>query len=74
MRIQPHVRLSREVLEAAGALGLPVASVHIPQRAGIADAPGQGTTVFDMGAATREAAIAFDTLFRETFDDAQEAP
>lgn len=63
-RVQAHVRVSREVLEAAGELGLPVAP-PIPQRAAVADACGQATTVFDMGAAGRDAAAAFDTLFAE---------
>jgi chromosome partitioning protein len=68
-RVQAHVRVSREVVEAAAALGLPVAGSPIPQRAAIADSVGQGTTCFDMGAAGRDAAAAFDALFREVIED-----
>ena len=66
-RAQLHVTVSREVIEAVQALGVPVARTIIRQRAAIADSPGQGKLVQNMGYAARAAAGDFEDLFRELF-------
>lgn len=64
-RYQGHTRLSRECLEAAATLGVPVAKQPVRQLQAYADAVGQGQTVFTMGAAADGAADDLRRLFPE---------
>src|SRR5262249_15147678 len=60
-------RLTKDMKDAACALGLPLARTALTLRQIYADAPGQGAVVWDMGARGREAAAEVETLFRELF-------
>jgi len=64
-RMQLHVTVSREVIEAAGKMGVRAAKTVIRQRAIVADAPGQRLLVSQMGYAGKGAAADFDRLFSE---------
>lgn len=63
-------RLTKDMKDAAAALSLPLASTALTLRQIYADAPGQGTVVWTMGARAREAAVEVDKLFREILPDA----
>jgi chromosome partitioning protein len=63
-------RLTRDMLQAARALNLTVASTAITLRQAYADAPGQATFVWNMGYAARDAAAEIDRLFRELLPEA----
>lgn len=58
-------RLTQDMRDAAGTLGLPLASTPLVLRQSYADAPGQGTVVWNMGARAVDAAREVDLLFRE---------
>ena len=58
-------RLTKDMKDAASALNLPLATTAMTLRQIYADAPGQGATVWDMGARAREAAAEVEHLFRE---------
>lgn len=60
-----NYRLTKDMKEAAAALSLPLAGTAVTLRQIYADAPGQGTLVWEMGARGREAAQEIDKLFRE---------
>jgi chromosome partitioning protein len=63
-------RLTRDMVAAAQALQLTVASTAITLRQAYADAPGQATFVWKMGYAARDAATEIDQLFRELLPEA----
>lgn len=63
-------RLTKDMKDAAAALSLPLASTALTLRQIYADAPGQGTVVWTMGARAREAADEVDKLFREILPQA----
>lgn len=67
-------RLTRDMRDAAGALGLELAESTITLRQAYADAPGQGTFVWNMGYAARGAAEELHRLFQELFPDLAEKP
>ncbi|MEJ6487486.1 AAA family ATPase [Nostoc punctiforme UO1] len=61
--------LEREAREALSATGTQVMKAVIHQKQCIADAPGQGFTVFQMsGKAATEAAADYETLFKEALE------
>ncbi|HEX4613981.1 MAG TPA: ParA family protein [Urbifossiella sp.] len=63
-------RLTQDMKAAAAALGLPLAGTALTLRQIYADAPGQGTVVWRMGARGREAAAETENLFREVLPQA----
>lgn len=63
-------RLTKDMLEAAQALQLTVATTAITLRQAYADAPGQGRFVWNMGYSARDAAHEVDALFRELLPEA----
>ena len=63
-------RLTRDMREAAAALDLPLADTALTLKQIYADAPGQGTVVWRMGARGRAAAQEIEALFREVLPDA----
>lgn len=65
-----NYRLTRDMKDAAKALGLPLASVPLILRQIYADAPGQGQVVWKMGARARSASDEVQRLFSEVFPDA----
>jgi chromosome partitioning protein len=60
-----HYRLTQDMKDAASALSLPLASSAMILRQIYADAPGQGSVVWNMGSRGREAALEARALFRE---------
>jgi chromosome partitioning protein len=64
-----HYRLTQDMKDAASALHLPLASKAMILRQIYADAPGQGSVVWNMGARARDAANEVDELFREILPD-----
>lgn len=60
-----NYRLTKDMRDAATLLRLPLARVPLTLRQVYADAPGQGTVVWGMGARGREAAEEVRQLFRE---------
>lgn len=60
-----NYRLTQDMKDAAAALNLPLASRPMTLRQIYADAPGQGTVVWNMGATARAAAEEVDHIFRE---------
>ncbi|MFO0831542.1 MAG: ParA family protein [Phycisphaerales bacterium] len=58
-------RLTKDMKAAAAALSLSVASTAVTLRQIYADAPGQGTVVWDMGFRAKEAANEIGELFQE---------
>ncbi len=58
-------RLTKDMKAAAAALSLSVASTAVTLRQIYADAPGQGTVVWDMGSRAKEAANEIGELFQE---------
>lgn len=67
-------RLTRDMKEAAAALKLPLAKSALILRQVVADAPGQGTTVWDMGRRGAEAATEIDAIFAELVPEAVARP
>lgn len=63
-KLQRNFRLSRELLDTAGTLGLDVAP-GLGLRQAYADAAGQGTVVWRLGSSAREAAEEIHTLFTQ---------
>lgn len=63
-------RLTQDMKAAAATLHLPLARVALTLRQIYADAPGQGATVWQLGARGREAAMEVEDLFREILPDA----
>lgn len=60
-----NYRLTKDMREAAAALGLPLAASPLTLRQVYADAPGQATVVGDMGSRARPAAEEIERLFAE---------
>lgn len=65
-----HYRLTQDMKDAAAALALPLADTAMILRQIYADAPGQGTVVWNMGSRGRQAADETDRLFREILPQA----
>lgn len=63
-------RLTKDMREAASALQLQLAETPVTLRQAYADAPGQSTFVWKMGAGARDAAQEIDKLFRELLPEA----
>ena len=66
-------RLTQDMRDAATALGLPLAKTALTLKQIYADAPGQGSVVWRMGARGREAAQEIEALFREVLPQAARA-
>ncbi len=64
-------RLTKDMIDAAKALQLPVAKTPLVLRQIYADAPGQGTLVWQMGARAREASAEVNRLFSEILPEAK---
>lgn len=60
-----NYRLTQDMKDAAKVLGLPLAETPVILRQSYADAPGQGTVVWKMGARAAEAAAEIEALFEE---------
>ena len=71
--VAKHYRLTKDMLEAARALSVGVAHTPLTLRQAYADAPGQGTVVWDMGGRARDAATEIEQLFEELLPDAASA-
>lgn len=65
-----HYRLTHDMRKAAEVLDLPLARGAMTLRQIYADAPGQGSVVWQMGATARTAASEVDALFREILPEA----
>ncbi len=65
-----HYRLTQDMMEAAASLKLRLAKTPVTLKQIYADAPGQGTVVWNLGARGREAAQEMRALFRETVPEA----
>jgi chromosome partitioning protein len=65
-----NYRLTKDMKEAAEALGLPLAESALTLRQIYADAPGQADLVWNMGAKARTAAEEVDAVFREILPEA----
>ena len=63
-------RLTADMIEAAAALNLPLASQAMTLRQVYADAPGQGKVVWNMGAKARDAANEVNQIFCEILPQA----
>jgi len=63
-------RLTKDMREAASALQLDIAQTSVSLRQAYADAPGQGTFVWDMGYSARDAAKEIEQLFAELVPEA----
>jgi chromosome partitioning protein len=68
--IGKNYRLTKDMMDAADALNLPLATRSLVLRQVYADAPGQGSVVWNLGARAVEAAQEVDQLFREILPDA----
>ncbi len=68
-----NYRLTQDMKDAAAALGLPRARTPVILRQVYADAPGQGTVVWRMGARAKEAADEIRQLFREILPDGRKS-
>ncbi|MEM8669484.1 MAG: ParA family protein [Planctomycetota bacterium] len=64
-------RLTKDMIEAAAALNLPMAKTPLVLRQIYADAPGQGAVVWQMGSRAREASMEAQRLFSEILPDAK---
>ncbi len=60
-----NYRLTQDMKEAAASLRLPLTDAALTLRQVYADAPGQGTVVWKMGARAKEASLEIQRLFRE---------
>lgn len=65
-----NYRLTKDMIEAAQALELPLARTPLILRQVYADAPGQGTVVWKMGSRASEATSEIRALFREILPNA----
>lgn len=65
-----NYRLTQDMMDAAAALSLPMASTHMTLRQIYADSPGQGAVVWKLGARARDAADESRKLFREILPQA----
>jgi chromosome partitioning protein len=65
-----NYRLTQDMKDAAAALKLPLATRSMILRQIYADAPGQGSVVWNMGSRGREAADEISEIFREILPDA----
>ncbi len=63
--IGKNYRLTKDMKDAAAALDLPLAARALVLRQVYADAPGQGSVVWNLGSRAQEAAEEVDLLFRE---------
>lgn len=63
-------RLTKDMREAASALQLDIAQTSVSLRQAYADAPGQGTFVWEMGYSARDAAEEIERLFAEIVPEA----
>jgi chromosome partitioning protein len=63
--IGKNYRLTKDMKDAAAALDLPLASNAMILRQIYADAPGQGSVVWNLGSRAQDAALEVDQLFRE---------
>lgn len=63
-------RLTKDMREAASALQLDIAQTSVSLRQAYADAPGQGTFVWEMGYSARDAAKEIEQLFAELVPEA----
>ncbi|HEX4608797.1 MAG TPA: ParA family protein [Urbifossiella sp.] len=63
-------RLTQDMKDAAAALGLPLTRPALTLKQIYADAPGQGTVVWRMGARGRDAVHEIEALFREVLPQA----
>ncbi|WP_169973991.1 division plane positioning ATPase MipZ [Tautonia rosea] len=68
--IGKNYRLTKDMKDAAAALNLPMANRALILRQVYADAPGQGSVVWNLGARAKDAAAEVDQLFREILPDA----
>lgn len=66
-------RLTKDMLDAAAALRLPVAKNALTLRQVYADAPGQAVVVWQLGARAREASRQIRNLFRELLPEAEKS-
>ncbi|MEM6468708.1 MAG: ParA family protein [Planctomycetota bacterium] len=64
-------RLTKDMVEAAKALNLPMASTPLVLRQIYADAPGQGQVVWQMGSRATDASVEAKRLFAEIMPDAE---
>ena len=62
-------RLTKDMREAAASLNLSLTDTPVVLRQAYADAPGQATFVWNMGAGAKAAADELDALFREIFPE-----
>ena len=67
--VGPRYRLTQDMKDAAGALGLPLATSCFSLRQVYADAPGQGKLVWDFGGRGEEAALEARSVFEEIFEE-----
>ena len=67
-RVQARTRLSTELLTTARQIGIPMVKTAIHMRQVYADAPGQDTTVFAMGARGKEAVDELEVVFTEVME------
>ena len=68
--IGKNYRLTQDMKDAAAALNLPLAASSMTLRQIYADAPGQGSVVWNMGSRATEAADEVNNLFSEILPDA----
>ncbi|WP_145349481.1 ParA family protein [Roseimaritima multifibrata] len=68
--VRKNYRLTRDMIEAAAALNLPMADTPLVLRQIYADAPGQGAVVWQMGSKTKDASQEVHRLFCEILPDA----
>lgn len=64
-RCQMRTRLTREVIEIANEIGIPVLSTLIRQRIAFSEMPGAGATIYDYKNSTPDALIEIETLANE---------
>jgi chromosome partitioning protein len=69
-----NYRLTADMKDAAAALNLPLASGALTLRQIYADAPGQGSVVWNMGTRARVAAEEVDQIFRDILPEAVATP
>jgi chromosome partitioning protein len=69
-----NYRLTKDMLDAARALSVGVASTPLTLRQAYADAPGQGTVVWDMGTRARDASAEIEQLFEELLPEVTGTP
>lgn len=65
-----NYRLTKDMQDAAIALNLPLATTPLIHRQVYADAPGQGSLVWNLGSRANDATREIDLLFREILPDA----